>query len=138
MESEVLVDAGAWIAISDTRDKHHTVASDLYKRLLTEHRILVTTNLVVAEAYIIIRRTGGHEPAMRFLRSIRESIRLRKVYSDAALEAEAEQILERFSDQDFSLADAVSFVVMGDRGIAEAFAFDRHFVTAGFGLLPAG
>ena len=138
MESEVLVDAGAWIAISDIRDKHHQAASDLYKRLLTEHRILVTTNLVVAEAYIIIRRTGGHEPAMRFLRSIRESARLRKVYSDAALEAEAEQILERFSDQDFSLADAVSFVVMGDRGITEAFAFDQHFVTAGFGSLPAG
>ena len=133
-----MMDAGAWIAISDTRDKHHKAASDLYKRLLTEHRILVTTNLVVAEAYIIIRRTGGHEPAMRFLRSIRESARLRKVYSDAALEAEAEQILERFSDQDFSLADAVSFVVMGDRGITEAFAFDQHFVTAGFGSLPAG
>lgn len=136
MEREVYVDAGAWIAITDTRDKYHKAGSDLYKRLLTERRILVTTNLVVAEAYIIIRRTGGYEPAMRFLRSLRDSVRLRKVYSDAALEAEAEEILERFADQDFSLADAVSFVVMKDREIEEAFAFDQHFVTAGFGLLP--
>ena len=137
MEREVFVDAGAWIALTDTRDKYHKAASDLYSGILSDHRVLVTTNLVVAEAYIIIRRTGGHQPALQFLRSIRESVRIRKVYSDANLEAEAEGLLERFSDQDFSLADAVSFVVMKDREIEEAFAFDRHFVTAGFGVLPA-
>lgn len=136
MEGEVLVDAGAWIAISDSRDKHHKAAAELYKRLLVERKILVTTNLVIAEAYIVIRRTGGHVPAMRFLRSIRESARLRKVYSDAALEDEAEQFLDRFSDHDFSLADAVSFAVMKARAISDAFAFDQHFATAGFGLLP--
>lgn len=130
------MDAGAWIAISDTRDKYHERASNLYRRLLSERRILVTTNLVVAEAYIIIRRTGGHEPALRFLRSIRDGVRLRKVYSDAGLESVAEEILEKYADQDFSLADAVSFAVMMERGIEEAFAFDRHFVTAGFRLVP--
>jgi len=138
VEREIFVDAGAWIAITDTRDKYHKSASDLYKRLLAEHKTLVTTNLVVAEAYIIIRRTGGHGPAMRFLQSIRESVRLHKIYSDARIEAEAEEILERFADQDFSLTDAVSFVVMKDREIEEAFAFDQHFLTAGFGLLPEG
>jgi len=136
VEREIFVDAGAWIAASDTRDKYHKPASEHYKRLLAEDWILVTTNLVAAEAYIIIRRTGGHEPAMRFLRSIRESTRLRRVYSDAILEAKAEQILEGYADQDFSYADAVSFVVMQDRGIEQAFAFDQHFVTAGFRLLP--
>lgn len=138
MHREVFVDAGAWIAITDSRDRYHTAATDLYKRLLAEHRILVTSNLVIAEAYVLIRRTGGHTPAIVFLRSIKESIRLRKVYSDARTEAEAEGILERYDDQDFSLADAVSFVVMRDREIEEAFAFDQHFVTAGFALLPGG
>lgn len=138
MKGEVFVDAGAWIAIGDSRDKYHKSASKLYKRLLAERRILATTNLVVAEAYIIIRRTGGHDPALRFLRAIRESVWLRKLYSDARIETEAERILERFDDQDFSLADAVSFVVMRDRKITEAFAFDQHFVTAGFGLLRRG
>ncbi|MEA1977094.1 MAG: PIN domain-containing protein [Chloroflexota bacterium] len=136
MEREVFVDAGAWIAITDARDKYHKAASELYKRLIDDQINLVTTNLVVAEAYIIIRRTGGHDPAVHFLRSIRESVRLRKIYSDARVEADAEEILERFADQDFSLADAVSFVVMRDREIEEAFAFDKHFMIAGFGLLP--
>jgi predicted nucleic acid-binding protein len=138
VKHEVFVDAGAWIAITDSRDKYHKSASDLYRRLLAERTTLVTTNLVVAEAYIIIRRTGGNDPAIRFLRSIKESVRLRKIYSDARVEAEAEEILERYSDQDFSLTDAVSFVVMKDREIEEAFAFDQHFLSAGFRLLPEG
>ena len=43
--------------------------------------------------------------------------------------------LERFRDQRFSLADAVSFEVMSQDGLAQAFAFDRHFRTAGFEML---
>jgi hypothetical protein len=69
---------------------------------------------------------------MRFLDSMRQSSRLTKVYADAGLEAEAEKLLRRYADQDFSLTDAVSFAVMQQRDIAEAFAFDNHFVTAGF------
>ena len=59
-----------------------------------------------------------------------------KVFSDHTLEEEAERILTRFFDQDFSFADAVSFAVMRQRNISAAFAFDRHFLTAGFELLP--
>jgi predicted nucleic acid-binding protein len=32
----------------------------------------------------------------------------------------------------FSLADAVSFSVMSDRDIREAFTLDHHFTVAGF------
>ena len=74
---------------------------------------------------------------MRFLRSLRGGLRLRKVYSDERLELEAEAILDRFSDQDFSLTDAVSFALMRQRDINEAFAFDQHFAIAGFRLVPS-
>ena len=58
----------------------------------------------------MIRRYSGHQAAMQFLDSTRQSSRLTKVYSDAALEAEAEKLLRRYADQDFSLTDAVSFL----------------------------
>jgi hypothetical protein len=137
MTGEVFVDAGAWIALNDRGDRYHAVAVSYYQRLLRDRRPLVTTNLVIAEAYINIRRAGGYQPAMRFLDSVRQSGRLTKVYSDAALEAEAEKLMRRYVDQDFSLADAVSFAVMQGRGMTEAFAFDGHFVTAGFGVAPS-
>jgi predicted nucleic acid-binding protein len=136
MAREVFVDAGAWIAVINQRDEYHAEAAAFYERLLREKRPLVTTNLVIAEAYAMIRRYTGSQPAIGFLDSIRQSSRLTKVYSDAALEAEAEKTLRRYADQDFSLTDAVSFVVMQQRGITEAFAFDDHFATAGFVVVP--
>jgi predicted nucleic acid-binding protein len=136
MSREVFADAGAWIAISDTSDKYHNAAKKEHNRLVGDRRTYVTTNLVIVEAYIIIRRTGGHAQAMRFLHSLRDSPRLTKVYSDARLESIAEDILERYADQDFSFADAVSFAVMQERGMEEAFTFDSHFATMGYRMLP--
>jgi predicted nucleic acid-binding protein len=43
--------------------------------------------------------------------------------------------LARFADQRFSLVDAVSFEIMSREMLRYAFAFDRHFETAGFTLL---
>ena len=136
MAHVVFIDAGAWIALNDRGDRFHPLAVEYYQRLLRERRLLVTTNLVIAEAYINIRRAGGYQPAIRFLDSMRQSSRLTKVYADAALEAEAEKLLRRYADQDFSLTDAVSFAVMQQRGIPEAFGFDRRLTTVGIVLMP--
>jgi predicted nucleic acid-binding protein len=43
--------------------------------------------------------------------------------------------LERFDDQRFSLADAVSFEVMRREKVKQAFAFDQRFEIAGFALV---
>lgn len=136
MSREVFVDSGAWIALSDTRDKYHGQAVDQFHSLLEDRSGLITTNLVLAEVYTLIRRTGGYKPAMRFLRSTRESIHLEVIYSDRDLEDGAEEILRKYKDQDFSLVDAISFALMRERGIERAFAFDRHFIVAGFQLIP--
>ena len=44
--------------------------------------------------------------------------------------------LQQYADKSFSLADCVSFIVMRQRGIERALAFDRHFIQAGFQKLP--
>ncbi|MBI2910917.1 MAG: PIN domain-containing protein, partial [Chloroflexi bacterium] len=127
MSGAVFVDSGAWIAVWVPRDSLHRRALSTHRQLLGTTR-LVTTNLVIAESYVGIHRNRGHGPATEYLRSLRRSPRLAKIYSDETLEAEAEAILARYADQDFSFTDAVSFAVMRQRGIAEAFAFDRHFL----------
>lgn len=137
MSHEVFVDTSAWVAVSDLRDKYHPAARAEYSRLIADRYIFMTTNLVIAETHIIIRRTGGHAQAMRFLYSLSGSARVQKVWSDAGLESTAEEILEKYTDQDFSLVDAVSFAVMREREITNVLTFDGHFGTMGFQLLPA-
>ena len=73
---------------------------------------------------------------MQFLTDMQRTAHLIKVYSDEILETSAEAILRQYSDQEFSYTDAVSFALMRRRRIREAFAFDHHFLTAGFILVP--
>ena len=136
MRGEVFVAAGAWVGLSYDRDGNHERANECYSRLLTERRSLVTTNLAVAEAHAVLLRRSGYLPAVRLLELLRVSRFIFTLYPGAELHAQAEAIPRRYSDQDFSLTDAVSFALMRERGICQALAFDHHFATAGFALLP--
>lgn len=137
MESNALfVDTGAWFALADRSDQHHSQAVNIYPKLLSNYHYLKTTNLVIAETYILMRRTIGHQAAIRFLESIAASPRVVKIYSDSVIEEMAEDILRQYKDQDFSYTDAVSFALMKHYGITQAFCFDKHFVTAGFTIIP--
>lgn len=137
MASEVFIDAGAWYALVDKDDMCHKTAAALYPTLLST-RVLVTTNLVVAEVHVLIRRRLGYIQSERFLENVSNSPRIDVVYATRELESAAKDILRNYADQPFSYADAVSFACMRARGIQEAFAFDKHFAIAGFRLLPGG
>lgn len=132
----IFIDTGGWFALADESDQYHSLAIETYPKLLSNYHYLTTTNLVIAETYILIRRALGHRAAITFLENTSASPRIMKVYSDSALEKAAEDILRNYQDQDFSYTDAVSFSVMKQNGIGQAFSFDRHFVTAGFTLIP--
>ena len=81
-------------------------------------------------------RAAGLAPAISFLEMLEVSPRIQKAYSTPELEEVAYQILKRHRDQDFSFTDAVSFALMRKAKIEKAFAFDRHFRTLGFFLVP--
>ena len=132
----IFIDTGAWYALADRSDEHHKRAIKKYPALLKRYPHLTTTNLVIAETYILIRRALGFQPAIAFLNNLSSSLRIAKIYSDTALEFKAEKILAKYQDQDFSYTDAVSFVVMRELKIGKAFAFDSHFSTAGFVTIP--
>jgi predicted nucleic acid-binding protein len=54
---------------------------------------------------------------------------------DAATHETALDLMLERPRSRISLVDAASFVVMRASGIEEAFAYDRHFRTAGFRLV---
>mgnify|MGYP001619526279 CR=1 FL=1 len=132
----IFVDTSAWVALADSDDINHRKAVAVYPTLLKKHRSLFTTNLIVAKTYILILRTMGHEAAIKFFESINASSRIIRICSTEDIEREAERILKKYSDQDFSYTDAVSFVVMNKQRIKKAFCFDTHFETMRFIKIP--
>jgi predicted nucleic acid-binding protein len=136
MIEDIFVDSSGWIALADKDDSHHKEAASSYPSIFKNHKTLVTTNLVIAESYIVLLKELSHKAAIEFLDRIKGSPRILKIYSNENIEMEAEGILAKYIDQDFSYADAVSFVVMKRQKIRKAFCFDKHFATAGFMNVP--
>jgi len=128
----IFVDTGAWFALADEDDAHHKDAASIFPSLLQSYKELVTSNLVVAESYILILKGLGHNAAVDFLDHMNGSPRIKRIHATADLEKEAEEILKRYMDQDFSYTDAVSFIIMSRQNIKKAFTYDKHFQTMGF------
>jgi predicted nucleic acid-binding protein len=135
MARELFIDASAWVALTETDDKHHEEAKKAYTRALQDFQKFVTTNLVIAESHAILRRDLGHAASIQFLGGIETSLRIVYVFSGDELEMQAKEILRKYKDQDFSYADAVSFAVMKQRGIKEVFTYDQHFRAMGFQMV---
>ena len=131
----VFVDTGAWYAAQVRDDDHHEKAAAIMTRLVRERAALLTTELVMGETYTLLRTRCGFDSAWRFVEAARASARL-EVIPLAAIDVTATyEVLQKHSDQDFSFVDAASFVTMRARRLEHAFAFDRHFKTAGFILV---
>lgn len=136
MAAELFVDTSAWYPIAVSRHPDHVVLSALLAERVRSRSRIVTTNLVIAEAHALLLVRTQRRAALAFLRAVRRPPN-EIVTVTAELENRAiTHWLERYDDQDFSLADAVSFEVMSERGVREALTLDRHFAAAGFVVVP--
>lgn len=130
----VFVDSGAWIALVSTRDRHHREADALFRRAIAARNRIVTSNLVLAEVHRLLLHRVGIAAARTFLARAEASPSLEILHANADHHTTALDSLDRFPDQAFTYADAVSFAIMGSLGCRRAIAFDHHFERAGFEL----
>ncbi|SRR5579883_2022651 len=130
----VFHDSSAYAALLDRRDENHAAARAIVGAIADADYRPVTTNVIVIEAYALILSNMSSEFARQFLREVQSGntliIRVR-----ARDEQRAQEILFRYTDKDWSFADATSFVVMERLGIRYAFTFDSDFAQYGFTVL---
>lgn len=131
------MDTSGWFPLVDDENPAHPRVVRALREAVGKRRRIVTTNLVVAETHALIMRRIHRAAALAFLREVGRAPNI-IVSSTPEHEASAERDwLARYEDQDFSLTDAVSFAVMAERGIRDALAVDRHFLVAGFAIIPS-
>jgi predicted nucleic acid-binding protein len=127
----VFVDTGGFVALLVAEDREHDHATAIFESAARDRWALVTTNAVVVETYSVLlaRAREGRSTAVGFLdiatADPAEGLAIERVR--AGDENDAIALLRAHSDKDYSLCDAISFVVMERLGISEAIAFDRHF-----------
>jgi predicted nucleic acid-binding protein len=133
---ELFVDTSAWYVIAVPSTPQHRATADALRRRVQRGTRVVTTNLIVAESHALLLRRLGREVALKFVREVVRSPNIVVTSSPDYESAAVNDWIEKFDDQSFSLADAVSFAVMADRGIDEALTLDNHFTVAGFVAVP--
>lgn len=133
-ERRAFVDSSAYLALLDRADARHADAIAIVGYLADHRYRQYTTNVLLIESHALILSVLGNRAASRFVRDLERSsttiIRVR-----ARDEECAKEIIGRYADKDFSLADAISCSVMERLGITQAFSFDRDFAQYGFTTL---
>jgi len=132
----VFIDTGALLARYLQKDAHHVRAAALWKKLASQP--LFTSNHVIDETLTLLARRAGNHFAADRAENIYASQALEILYSTREDELEAIRLLRKYSDQEVSFTDSVSFVLMKRCRITAAFTFDHHFERAGFRTLGLG
>lgn len=93
----------------------------------------LTHSYVLAE-YVALAQVRGfpREEALAFVADLQDSPEVDVVYVDETLHRAALELLQKRLDKSWSLADAVSFVLMQRSNLTEALTTDHHFEQAGF------
>ncbi len=63
----IFVDTGAWIALSDRKDRYHGHAVSTYTRLKNKNERLLVTDYLIDETVTRINYDLGHPEAIKFL-----------------------------------------------------------------------
>ena len=99
MREPVFVDASAWIAITNRKDRNRGEAVRIFQRLLGTPTALVTTNWTAYEALTIVKSRLGFSQAERLWQRITSRTVVELVEVDQEIESDALRLFWRYQDK---------------------------------------
>ena len=123
------LDTSGLLCLADASELCHSdaiAAARLIRKAIT-HSYVLSEFIALASS-----RQFDRKLALQFLEGIHQDPKIEIVYVDESLHFAAIDLLQRRLDKEWSLCDAVSFVLMERLGMTEALTTDHHFEQAGF------
>ena len=127
--NKMLVDTSGFFSLYDEADEYHRQSVEFYDAAAKR----LTTNYVLAE-YTALAHVRGvpRDEIVKFSRLILDDKAIQIIWVDEVLHRRAVALMRDRADKNYSLCDAVSFIVMRERGISESLTTDKHFRQEGF------
>ena len=125
----MFLDTSGLLCFFDEKDFRHNEAFNFIK----DANIRLTTSYVLAE-FIPLCQTRGlnRKRTLEFVETLIKNPLIGIVWVDENLHHRGFTLLQNRIDKNYSLCDAVSFIIMRERGINEALTTDKHFAQEGF------
>lgn len=128
----IFIDTSAFYAILDVTDPVHREAGRTLQRLASIDETLLTHSFVLNETIALAHRRLGREAVERLVDDLLPVVEILWVGPELFAGGMA---AFRTSSSRVSLVDHLSFAVMRQEHIDQAFAFDQDFEREGFSLL---
>lgn len=125
----MLVDTSGFLCLLHKDEPQHAAAVAIYDAA----RAPLTHNYVLAE-FVPLAQVRGlpREKSLTFSESILTDGAIEIIWVDESLHNKAVELLQARQDKTYSLCDAVSFIVMRERGMTDALTTDKHFEQENF------
>jgi hypothetical protein len=127
--SAVFADTSYFVALLNPRDDSHARAIELTR---ARPDLMYTTAWVLTELANVLSKTGDRERFVRTLTALRSDQRTIIIPPSEEMFEAGVDYYGRRPDKEWSLTDCISFIVMAERQITEAWTADHHFEQAGF------
>jgi hypothetical protein len=126
---ERFADSFLFLAILNRQDQKHAAALNAMN---SSRDPLVTSAWVLTELADGLCAVKSRVFFIDLETRLRSDSRVTIIQPDQALYEAGLELYRQRVDKSWSLTDCISFVIMRQRGIAEAFTGDHHFEQAGF------
>src|SRR5258705_13891049 len=133
--TDVCMDPAGFLALWDTSDEHHERATRLQSELARKQRRFLTTDYILDETVTLLLARHSHAAAADFLQTVTTTGALHLEWVDSDRFHTASDFFTRHEDKEWSFTDCVSFSVMHELSIEDAFTTDHHFRQAGLNPL---
>ncbi|MCP4642665.1 MAG: type II toxin-antitoxin system VapC family toxin [bacterium] len=130
--NRVFADTAFYIALLNPHDNLHEMAHEASR---TYRGYVITTEYVLVELASHFSSKANRLMFSRFLKNMEAQPNTIIQYASRELFHRGMELYEKRADKDWSLVDCISFVLMEQEGIQDAFTADHHFGQAGFNVL---
>lgn len=125
----MLLDTSGLLSVHHGGEQFHAEATRLFKEAPQRH---LHTYVLAEFIPLANARRLPRAAAIDFLLNIQKADDVEITWVDESLHNKAVDLLLNRLDKTYSLCDAVSFVLMRERGIVNALTTDHHFEQEGF------
>ena len=130
----IFIDTGVFLARYLSRDQYHKKSLLIWKKLASSKHQSFTSNYVLDELFTLLGRKADYNFAAEQASIILASAHLNILRPNIDIEKTALEFFKKYADQKIRYTDCISFALMKQRHITQAFSFDHHFEMAGFRL----
>ncbi|HIK17220.1 MAG TPA: type II toxin-antitoxin system VapC family toxin [Leptolyngbyaceae cyanobacterium M33_DOE_097] len=125
----MLLDTSGLLCLHFSTEPLHTQACAAYQKAA----LRLTHNCVIAEYVALANaRRFSRASVLTFVVDLLSNPDIETVWVDKPIHQAAIELLLFHQDKTYSLCDAVSFILMRDRGVSDALSTDLHFEQEGF------